>query len=94
MFGMFDWDKGKELRRDLIDAFVYTNWPPGDLALAAGDLRLFRKIFKRLLRKPRGHQYAVAMYADLSSRTGDESRRFAVELSGMLDDPSFYEEWD
>lgn len=94
MFGIFDWDKGKELRRDLIDAFLYAQWPPGDLALATGDVRLLRKVFKRLLRKSGGHQYARAMLADLSSRSSAETRPFAAALADMLDDPGFYEEWD
>lgn len=94
LFGMFDWDKGKELRRDLIDAFFYAQWPPGDLALATGDRHLLRKVFKRLLRKPGGHQYARAMYADLSSRVSATVRPFTSALEEMLQNPGFYEEWD
>lgn len=94
MFGILDWDKGKELRRDLIDAFFYTQWPPGDLALATGDVGLLRKVFKRLLRKSGGQQYARAMYADLSSRMSADIRPFVSALADMLHDPGFYEEWD
>lgn len=94
LFGVLDWDKGKELRRDLLDAFFYTQWPPGDLALATGDVRLLRKIFKRLLRKSGGHRYAEMMLADLSSRPPSEARPFVGALASMLDDPGFYEEWE
>ncbi|XIA63654.1 hypothetical protein ACFIOY_32025 [Bradyrhizobium sp. TZ2] len=39
-----DWDKGKELRRKLVDAFFRSHWPPGDLAIAADNAGILDKI--------------------------------------------------
>ena len=51
LFGIFDWDKGKELRQRLIDAFYYSDWHASDLFLSVNDERLIRKVFKRLIRR-------------------------------------------
>ena len=66
LFGIFgtDWDKGKEMRKSLVNAFLESKWPPGDLALAASDPALFRKIFKRVHRKQGGERYLRAALAD------------------------------
>lgn len=93
LFGMFDWDKGKELRRNLVDSFYYSHWRAGDLMMAAGDLSLLRKVFKRLVKKPRGVQYALAAIADLELRADGTAAGLAVELRRMLAQPDFYEEW-
>jgi hypothetical protein len=54
-----DWDKGKELRISLVDAFLRSNWAPGDLAIAANNAGILRKIVKRLHRKYKGDQYIM-----------------------------------
>ena len=94
LFGFFDWDKGKELRRNLIDTFLRSEWPPGDLVIAVADVRLLRKIFKRLMRKPNGEQYARTALADLEHRTDQSAVTLARALQDMLDNPDFYEAWD
>jgi len=94
LFGMWDWDKGKELRKTLIDTFMGSEWPPGNLALASADPQLFRKIFKRIYRKYSGSRYLNAMLGDLDNRTTDESKRMAGTLRHLMNDPDFYEDWD
>ena len=94
LFGVFDWDKGKELRRDLVDSFFYSHWQPGELALAAGDVRLLRKIFKRLLKNGGGERYARTVLSDLKERGDERAIRLSKSLQEMLEHPDFYEEWD
>ena len=94
LFGIFDWDKCKELRRELVDRFLQSQWPPGDLALAVTEVRLLRKIFKRIMRENGGKRYIKAMLTDLERRTEQNATTLARALRGMLANPSFYEEWD
>lgn len=95
LFGWFDWDKAKELRKGLVRAFVGSNWNPGDLALAAcEDEHLLRKLVKRTLRTDNGNAYVTAMLNDLASR-GDPSIARTVELVRELaSNPDFHEPWD
>ncbi len=94
LFGIFDWDKGKELRKELVSAFMDSNWPPGDLALATKHGALLRKIFKRLTNKWGGERYAQAMLADLRGRSDKAADDCAKALGDMIHHPDFQEDWD
>jgi hypothetical protein len=95
LFGYLDWDKGKELRRDLIEAFLQSNWKPGDLAVAAREVWLLRKIVKRLLRKFDGARYLDAMIRDLRERTDQTSSPALLDaLLELARNPDFFEDWD
>ena len=94
LFGSYDWDKGKDLRISLIDAFLRSRWEAGDLAIAANNAGILRKVFKRLHRKNRGDNYLRAMLKDLSQRTGSDTSKVREHLASLISDPDFYEEWD
>ena len=96
LFVAYDWDKGKDLRINLIDSFLRSQWAwaPGDLAFAASRAGILRKIFKRLLRKPAGDSYIQAMQADLAQRKTSDVPSVRSELDLLIKDPDFYEEWD
>ena len=94
LFSVFDWDKGKELRRALVDSFFNSKWPPDELVLAVSDVHLLRKIFRRLTKKPNGLQYAQMALALLEKRTDLKSRELAQSLRDMLANPGFDEAWD
>ena len=94
LFDMFTWDRGKELRRTLVDSFFYSKWRPDELVLAASDVHLLRKIFKRLMKKPNGEQYAQTAVAQLRERTDEKSQDLAQSLRDMLANPGFDEAWD
>lgn len=94
LFGAYDWDKGKDLRISLIDSFLRSDWCPGDLAVAANNAGILRKIFKRLHRKARGDNYLEAMLKDLSQRTTPDISKVREHLASLIADPNFYEEWD
>ena len=94
LFGSYDWDKGKDLRRNLVDAFLRSNWAPGDLAVAANNAGILRKIFKRLHRSSKGDSYIRAMSEDLSQRSDISAVRAREGLDPLVAEPDFYEEWD
>jgi hypothetical protein len=95
LFGVFDWDKAKELRRSLVDSFYESSaWRPGDLALSARTDFMLRKVFKRLKRKWNGDRFIQAMIDDLGSRGGDRCMTLQASLIGMNNTPGFYEPWD
>lgn len=62
-----NWDKRKDFRRNLIDVFLASPWPPGDLALAANAARILPKIVGRLL-AVNASTYVTKMAADLNAR--------------------------
>ncbi len=94
LFRIFDWDKGKELRRKLVNAFTCSEWPPGDIAVAASNPHLLRKIFKRLIRRTGGESYCKRVLEDLSGRANPNAKLLADEIRQMLRYPDFFEAWD
>jgi hypothetical protein len=94
LFGSYDWDRGKDVRVSLIDAFLRSNWAPGDLAVAASNAGILRKIFKRLHRKYGGDDYISAMLRDLSQRSDSNALKVRERLQELVAAPNFYEEWD
>jgi hypothetical protein len=93
-FGVFGWDKGKELRKDLIYSFMHSQWRPGDLVLSVRDDVLFRKIFKRIMRQYGGEAYVGAMVQDLRQREDAASKTSLAGLRQLVDKPDFNEDWD
>jgi len=93
-FGVFGWDKGKELRKDLVYSFMHSKWQPGDLVLAVRDDVLFRKIFKRIMRQYKGEDYVAAMVEDLRQRGDAVSKTSLSGLRQLVDKPDFNEDWD
>lgn len=91
---IFDWDKGKEMRKSLVRAFDQSNWPAGDLALAAHDRKLLRKIVKRILvTTNNGQQYLDKMIVDLKKKQAPECGSVVEFLQDLRRNPSFYEDW-
>lgn len=56
-FGLFDWDKCKAARRDLVRCFIRSKWPPADLAVTALRSHDLRRILVRLLKESGGRSY-------------------------------------
>lgn len=90
----WDWDKAKDLRKKLVASFLYSNWPPGDLALAAREQTLLRKLFKRVIKSRNGEVYVESMIKDLVKRNTHEAKALAKELTSLLRNPDFHEPWD
>lgn len=66
-WGLVEWDRCKVARRELVSAFLLSDWRPVDLALAgarAGDLP---RIFEWLVRQDRGEAYLRSIERDVGS---------------------------
>jgi len=94
LFGSYDWDRGKDLRISLIDAFLRSKWAPGDLAVAASNAGILRKLFKRLHRRYGGDDYINSMLQDLYHRHDPNVLKVREDLQNLAASPNFYEEWD
>jgi hypothetical protein len=95
LFGYTTWDKGKSLRKRLINAFVYSDWYPGDLILSVPDTSVMRKIYSRLLKFKSGREYIKLILEDLSNREHDSRTSHALkEFRALTQDENFYESWD
>ncbi len=94
MFGYFDWDKAKKLRKDIVDAYMSSCWPPEELALIGAKCQLLRKFFSRLYRKRGGDKYLARMLEGLEVLGTSEAISVLSELSSIIHDPEFFEPWD
>lgn len=94
MFGYFDWDKAKKLRKDVIDTYVSSYWPPAELALIASRCKVLRKVIHRLQRKWGGDEYLKKMSEGLGNLKTAEAQAVRGELSAIMNDPDFFEPWD
>jgi hypothetical protein len=94
LFGSYNWDRAKDLRVSLIDAFLRSNWLPADLAIAANKAGILRKTFKRLHRRYGGDNYLQRMVQDLRGRNDPRLIPVREQLDSMSNAPNFYEEWD
>jgi hypothetical protein len=94
MFGYFDWDKAKRLRKNVIDSFVSSCWPPEDLAILASKCQILRKVIHRLQRKWGGDEYIRRILEGLRQCEAPEAVSVASEMSAIVHDPDFFEPWD
>ena len=76
-----DWDREKAMRRDLVDAFLRSSWPPTDLLLAAVDAGVEQKILERLRRNYSGEQFITAIEQDGQRLKGTKRKRVQEALS-------------
>ena len=95
LFGWFEWDKAKELRKGLVRAFVSSDWSPGDLALSAcEDEQLLRKLVKRILRNRDGEHYVTTILNDLAVRGSPSVARTVEMVRELAANPDYDEPWD
>jgi hypothetical protein len=94
LFSYFDWDRAKELRRQLVEYFFRTNHPPRYLALASREAWLLRKIAKRTLRKWGGENYLHRVLDDLRANPNAAPGGLLAELETICSNPGYVEEWD
>jgi hypothetical protein len=60
-----DWDRAKSARRDLVDSYVSSGWPPADLLVTAIKAGIETAVLKRLVRQHRGREYLERALRDL-----------------------------
>jgi hypothetical protein len=59
-----DWDRAKSARHELVDAYLYSSWPPADLLLTSLDAGIHNKTLRRLSGTLRGRDYIAAIERD------------------------------
>ena len=64
-FTFFDWDRCKAARRELVDAFMSSSWPPSDLALTACRTKEVAKILRRVGKRYGGNNYLERITSEL-----------------------------
>lgn len=94
LFGFTDWDKCKTARRDLVRAFLRSNWPPLDFATAIASTPDPERFFKRLLKEQGGLAYFKRIAGESSklmpgTRTALNNAAKAIGKNGV-----FIPEWD
>ena len=64
LFNFVDRDQRKIARKNLVRAFMTSQWPPADLAVTAFRAGELSRILKRLLKEPRGPSYLAKIEED------------------------------
>jgi len=70
----FDWDRCKNARHGLVEAFMSSNWRAGDLALTAYRCGDVGKILERVAKSPGGEEYLSRVENDLGRLSADGQR--------------------
>lgn len=80
VFFFRDWDKCRTLRGQLVEAFVASDWPAGDLLLAAYQAGDAQAVLARLMRERRGEEYLSRIADDLHRFSDKVRKELAHEL--------------
>jgi hypothetical protein len=59
-----DWDRAKSARHELVDAYLYSSWPPADLLLTSIAAGIQGETLHRLVGTYRGRDYLAAIDRD------------------------------
>jgi hypothetical protein len=59
-----DWDRAKSARHELVDAYLYSSWPPADLLLTSIAAGIQSETLHRLVGTHRGRDYLAAIDRD------------------------------
>jgi hypothetical protein len=83
-----DWDRCKAARRELVDAFLSSSWPPRDLALTACRTNEVARIIRRVAKQQDGEAYIKRIASDVGKLP--KACRNAVDnaISEVLSNPS------
>jgi hypothetical protein len=89
-----DWDKGRELRRSLVDAFTQSKWQPEQFVLAAKEPWLLRKLCKRMRRQWNGERFLQEAHAALRRSPNPQNQQLLNALTEVLRGTSSLDDWD
>ena len=56
-FTLADWDRARTLRKELVRAYMDSDWPPADIAIAGLKARVLGRILRRVAKEPRGDRF-------------------------------------
>lgn len=81
-----DWDRCKAARHELVDAFMSSSWPPGDLALTACRTNEVVRIMRRVLKQHGGEAYIRRVALDVDTLPDWCREKIGNEILRLLDD--------
>jgi hypothetical protein len=90
---LFDWDRCKTARRELVNAFMSSSWKAGDLALTACRCGDVAKILKRVASSYRGEEYLARIESDLGRLNDDDRRVVERAIAEIRSDRSYKFDW-
>lgn len=76
-----DWDRAKSARRDLVEAFLESAWPPCRLLAAASKAGVEYEVLNRLKGKHRGLEYLKKLTAAVEQLPLPEREKFEDVLA-------------
>jgi hypothetical protein len=88
-----DWDRAKTVRRELVDSFLDSTWPPANLILAALDADIDQKILRRVSRSRGGASYIEDVWRDAGRLKGRQMHAVRDAITRFNEHPRF-EDWD
>lgn len=88
-----DWDRAKTARRELVDSFLDSSWPPANLIMAALDAGIDQKILRRVSRSRGGASYIKSIWKDAGRLEGHHMRAIRDAITRFSEDPRS-EDWD
>lgn len=93
VFFFFDWDRCKTARNELVDAFMWSSWKAGDLALTACRCDDVYKMLKQVSRLHDGQKYLIRIDNDVM-RLNDEDRAMVKHvIAEIIDDKASKKSW-
>lgn len=60
----YDWDRAKSARHEIVDAYLYSSWPPADLIVTSIAAGIQNETLHRLEGTHRGREYLAAIERD------------------------------
>lgn len=82
-FFFTDWDKCKVARKNLVRSFLWSKWPPSDLARVAYSSRDMRRVLKDLVEEPGGLEYLSRLKLSSDELEVDCRREINRELNRL-----------
>jgi len=89
-----DWDRCKTVRRELVEAFMSSSWPPADLMLTASKSGDLTRILNRLIRERGGDAYLHAIEHDLDRFPESVGMKLRNELDTFKVNWDYRSAWD
>ena len=78
LFMLAEWDRARTLRKELVRAYMTSDWPPEDLAIAGIKAKVLGRILKRVIKEPGGRGFLKKIEKG-ASRLNQDVRRAIVK---------------
>jgi hypothetical protein len=88
-----DWDRAKTARRELVDSFLESSWPPANLMLVAIDADIDQKILRRVNRSRGGASYIESIWNDAGRLPSRHLQTIRNAITQFREHPRL-EDWD